>query len=191
MNIIYLAPKEVTINTSHIKCYEQLLLWSIRTWVMGLIRKIETKDTLKQAYGQYKIPEASIALSHFMYCLSFGAKRALDIRCPISGSISPDEITIMNFITSAQRGNTPLAESILNDLCIEKYQMQTKYHAMTFTDIIQKKAKMTLTYLPLTEPQSLEQARGSGYSEGNITAFIPTATSPLADQIVSSIPREQ
>lgn len=154
MNITYLTPKTVTITTSDIKCCQQLLLWSIRTWVMGLIRKFDTKPKLKQAYNHYKIPEASSAFNHFMYCLSFGAKRSMDIRCPLSGSISPDELTLMNFMTYCQQGNTVLADCMLDDLCIEKYQIQTKYHAMIFAEIIQNNANMTLVPLALTQEQT-------------------------------------
>lgn len=152
MNITYLTPEKVTISTSDMQCCEQLLLWSIRTWVMGAIRKVDSKHKLQHAYESYKIPEASTALDHFMYCLSFGAKRAIDIRCPLSGSISPDELTLMNFMAHCQQHNEILARCMLRDLCIDKYLIQTKYHAMIFTDLILNKANMTLTCLKLTRP---------------------------------------
>lgn len=86
MNIVCLTPKKINISTRDLSCCEQLVLWSLRTWVMGLVRKIDVRDDLKRAYGHYKVAEAGRDLDHFLYALTFGAKCKIDVRCPCAAA---------------------------------------------------------------------------------------------------------
>ncbi|PCI34265.1 MAG: hypothetical protein COB54_00255 [Alphaproteobacteria bacterium] len=153
MTLIYLTPKQVSITTADISAAEQLLLWSIRTWVMGMKRKTDFKTELERAYQAYGIPDASTLLDLFMYCLSFGANRSIDIRCRLNGSISPDELTLLNIMANCQQGKTDLAGCLLADLCGDQYLMQTKAHATAFTDLFRSRTGLTLTCLKLSPPR--------------------------------------
>lgn len=168
MNIVYLTPEKVNIGTTDLTGCEQLLLWSIRTWVIGFMRKHDVNIALIRAFKRYNIPEACTALEHFMYCLSFGAKRTIDISCPLKSSLSPDELTLMNIFANYQKGHSSLATCMLDNLCTEKYLMQARYHALEFTDKIQKRRDLTLTCLKLTQPTS------PPIPQENITSLAPS-----------------
>lgn len=154
MTLVYLAPAKVSLTTADMAEGEKLLLWSIRTWVMAMKSKADFKAELKRAYRPYGMPEASTLLDRFMYCLSFGAKRTIDVRCRLNGSISPDELTLLNIMANCQQGKTTLAACLLADLCGDQYLMQTKLHALAFTNIFRDQAGLTLTCLRLSPPRS-------------------------------------
>tara|TARA_R110002073_G_scaffold92685_16_gene217195 strand:+ start:3395 stop:3922 length:528 start_codon:yes stop_codon:yes gene_type:complete len=145
MKLVYLTPKKVTLVTSDLTSTEQLLLWSLRTWVLGYIRKAPVQDDISRAYSHYKVPEASTLLAHFMYALSFGAKRTIDISCPLKSGLSPDELTLLNIFSNFQAGNMSLACCMLNDFCDEKYIMQARYLALEFTRLTGSQGNMTFS----------------------------------------------
>lgn len=149
MTLTYLCPKKVTLMTQDLKCCEQLLLWSIRTWVIGYRQKYNPKTELQRAYSRHKIPEAYAPLDHFMYCLSFGPKRTIDINCPLKGSITADEITLLNIFAAYQNNSSSLGTCMLAKLCQEQYLFQAKFHAVEFCVIFGKDNHMRLSTVPL------------------------------------------
>ena len=93
MKIHYLIPQRVNIHTSDLKSSEQLVLWSLRTWVMGIIRKIDIKEALIRPMETYARPKAALKLNHFFNRLPSGQKKGLIFPFRFRGVLAPIDLT--------------------------------------------------------------------------------------------------
>lgn len=145
MSLNYLNPKYVQINTKDLKSTEQLVLWSIRTWVMGLLQRQCVLAELYHAYDYYSASSAAIDLDLFMRSLTKGACRDMDIRCPLSGHISPDELTFLNILNGYQSGNSEISDIMLLSIQTEKQMEKTKIKIQNFVENIKTQGRIFLS----------------------------------------------
>ncbi len=144
MSLIYLDPKQIHITTCELKSTEQLILWSLRTWVMGLIKRRCVFKEIYHAYDYYKVGIAALDLSRVLSSLSCYAKRNIDIRCPLSSHISPDELTILNMLSHYQSGNMEYADIMLAAIHKPDHLEETRALFLVFLKIIADKGKIFL-----------------------------------------------
>jgi hypothetical protein len=145
MSLTYLSPKYVQINTSDLKSTEQLVLWSLRTWVMGLIHRRCVLGDLFHAYDYYTAGTAAIDFDRFLRNLTKGAKRNIDIRCPLSSHISPDELTFLNILHNYQSGNTHYGDIMLLEMQENTELEKTKELLFSFLKNIEKLGKIFIS----------------------------------------------
>ena len=81
----------------------QIVLWSIRLWVVGVCHNRPTIHTIDKAYTLVGCPNSARALNAVMQRLSQSARRILDIRPPCFQALSADEHRLLDTIRCYQR----------------------------------------------------------------------------------------
>jgi hypothetical protein len=70
---------------------DRLVLWAIRAWVIGLKRRIDVADPIREAFGRYGAPEACCLIDALMSVVACGASRQLAVECVCHDAVSDDE----------------------------------------------------------------------------------------------------
>jgi hypothetical protein len=85
---------------------ERILLWTIRAWVIGITRKIPVEERIQDAFNRIGAPDATGQLYAFMWVLSHGASRALNVDCVCHGHVSTDERALLDIMALTQAGRS-------------------------------------------------------------------------------------
>lgn len=64
---------------------EGVLLWTMRAWVIGIVEKIPVEEQICDAFAKLGAPAAATQLYEFMWVLSQGAARTIDVDCLQTG----------------------------------------------------------------------------------------------------------
>jgi hypothetical protein len=84
------APGRVVL-VSQLPLPDRLVVWAIRAWVIGLKRRIDAVEPIREAFGRYGIPEAAYLIDGLMSVVACGASRPLAVECVCHDTISDDE----------------------------------------------------------------------------------------------------
>jgi hypothetical protein len=99
---------------------ENLLLWCMRAWVIGHCRGVETSARIEQALEQIELPEALGYLDGFMWALSQGARRTIQIDCVCHPEVSADERALLAVFALQQQEEHEDAYAILARMMTER-----------------------------------------------------------------------
>lgn len=98
---------------------EATLLWTMRVWVIGHIRQQDTSDRIADAFRAIGAPGAQDGLESFMWALSRGARRPLDVLCLCRKEVSADERLFLYAVAMIQQDEAAEAlarlETLLSD----------------------------------------------------------------------------
>ena len=83
----------------------QVVLWSIRLWVLGVCHQKPTHETIDRAYALIGCPDGARFVNAAMQKLTASARRVLDIRPPCFTAISDDEQRLLDAIRCFQRAD--------------------------------------------------------------------------------------
>jgi hypothetical protein len=89
---------------SRLSRQERITLWTMRAWVIGITQKIPVEEQIEEAFQRIGAPDASGQLYAFMWILSQGACRMLDVDCVCSTKISGDERALLDILALYQHG---------------------------------------------------------------------------------------
>ena len=84
----------------------QLLLWSVRLWVLGVCHRKATIEIIDRAYTMVGCPDGARLLNTAMQTLTLSARRVLDVRPPCFRSISSDEQRLLDAVGCYQQADT-------------------------------------------------------------------------------------
>lgn len=85
---------------------ERILLWTMRAWVIGITQKIPVEEQIQDAFNRIGAPDATGQLYAFMWILSQGASRMLNVDCVCQNSLSRDERTLLDIVALSQHKRT-------------------------------------------------------------------------------------
>ena len=95
---------------------EQLLLYSIRVWVIGFCRGLPIAERLDEVFAMIGAPEAAAHLCGFMWAVGHGARRLLAVDCVCRAEVSEDERRLLDVLALAQAGRSLEAVLLLRSL---------------------------------------------------------------------------
>lgn len=99
-------PYSDTQTVAAISRNERIMLWTMRAWVIGITQKIPVEEQIQDAFTRIGAPDATGQLYGFMWILSQGASRMLDVDCVCSQKISGDERALLDILALSQHGRT-------------------------------------------------------------------------------------
>ncbi len=79
-----------------------VLLWCIRSWVMELRRPSGAERRIDDMLDRFGAPRAAPYLKGFMFALSHGAARMINVRCVCHTKIGEDERALLDVLGLAQ-----------------------------------------------------------------------------------------
>jgi hypothetical protein len=103
-------------NRSALPLPENVLLWSLRAWVIGHNRRIDVVQRIGAVFTQLGASEAASYLDDFMRILCRGATRTLNIDCVCYPEVSADESTLLDVFALQQEGYGNEARALLRQL---------------------------------------------------------------------------
>lgn len=83
---------------------EGVLLWSMRTWVLGLCRDLEVAPRIRSAFAGLDAPEAADGLGGFMQALEHGNARTIAVDTMCTPRVSSDERVLLDVFAHVQAG---------------------------------------------------------------------------------------
>ncbi len=92
---------------------ENVLLWSMRAWVIGHCRSVDVADRIGAVYAQIHAPEAAGDLQDFMHILCGGAMRTLEVNCVCCPAVSADESALLDVFALQQEHRDDEARALL------------------------------------------------------------------------------
>ena len=102
---------------------ESVLLWAMRAWVVGIVEKIPVEEQICDAFRQIGVPGGTAQLYEFMWVVSQGATRTIDVDCVCKARVSRDERSLLNVIALAQHERTFEALVLLRSMLEPKIAM--------------------------------------------------------------------
>ena len=93
-----------------------VLLWSMRAWVLGLMRSTDMGARIRGAFAGVDAAEAAAGLSGFMEALDEGGIRTVDVGRMCDPKISADERLLLGAFASVQAGRTADAARVLRGM---------------------------------------------------------------------------
>jgi hypothetical protein len=88
----------------------------MRAWVIGITQKIPVEEQIQDAFNRIGAPDATGQLYAFMWILSQGASRTLNVDCVCQTSLSSDERTLLDIVTLSQHKRTFEAMILLRSI---------------------------------------------------------------------------
>lgn len=79
-----------------------VLLWCIRSWVMEMRRPAGAEQRIDDMLDRFGVPGASAYLKGFMFALSHGAVRMIEVQCICCTRIGEDEQALLEVLGLAQ-----------------------------------------------------------------------------------------
>src|SRR5882724_5081769 len=80
---------------------EQLLLYSMRAWVIGVCRGLAIAERLDEVFAVIGAPDAAAHLCGFMWAVGNGARRLLAVDCVCRAEVSDDERRLLDVLALA------------------------------------------------------------------------------------------
>lgn len=110
-------PSSVTLQSGgSLSRQERILLWTMRAWVIGITQKIPVEEQIQDAFNRIGAPDATGQLYGFMWILSQGASRMLNVDCVCQSHISRDERILLDIMALSQHKRTFEAMLLLRSL---------------------------------------------------------------------------
>lgn len=95
---------------------EQLTLWAMRIWVVGLKRRQPVDGVLSAAMARAGAPDAVGLVDELMAIVGYGALRTVSIECACRSVISGDECLLLRALAMHQLGRVAEGRSVLAGL---------------------------------------------------------------------------
>ena len=95
---------------------ERIVLWTMRAWVIGITQKIPVEEQIQDAFNRIGAPDATGQLYGFMWILSQGASRMLNVDCVCQPRLSRDERMLLDIMALSQHERTFEAMLLLRSL---------------------------------------------------------------------------
>jgi hypothetical protein len=95
---------------------ERIMLWTMRACVIGITQKIPVEEQIQDAFSRIGAPDATGQLYAFMWILSQGACRMLNVDCVCGAKISEDERALLDILALSQQGRTFEAMILLRSM---------------------------------------------------------------------------
>ena len=111
-SIVYVRPKYVHLSINDLDDAERLVLWAMRVWVKGFMRDLSLEKCILTRLNRPNAPEIFTEIDKLMSLYGSSAQHALDFRCPLCVSLSPDEYAFLLMISAAQAGAGDLVDAI-------------------------------------------------------------------------------
>lgn len=95
---------------------ENLLLWSMRAWVVGLRRGIPVEERIEEVFAKIGAVGAASRMYGFMWTLGHCASRMIEVGCVCNPQITADERCFIAILALAQHGRSAEALILLRSL---------------------------------------------------------------------------
>jgi hypothetical protein len=95
---------------------DNALLWSMQAWVVGHCRGADVSARIADLYADLGAPEATGFLDGFMWSLSQGAVRIMEINCVCCDTVSADERALLDVFALMQEGHPDEAHALLGTM---------------------------------------------------------------------------
>ena len=142
---------------------EQLLLWSMRAWVIGFCRGLPVEERLEAAFAGVGAPAAAAHLYGFMWALGHGARRLLAVDCVCRPQVSADERCLLDILALHQAGRSLEAVLLLRSLA-------TPAAALAAGDSAARLGAALATAGRFLSPRALPTARYALADDGGMAA---------------------
>ncbi len=104
---------------SKLPTLENIVLWSMRAWVIGHCRRIDIASRIETVFVQLGVPESAAHLDGFMGALGGGVRRTLKVNCVCCKQVSADEAALLQVFAFQQDEAHEEAYAILEDMVTE------------------------------------------------------------------------
>jgi hypothetical protein len=81
---------------------QAVLLWCMRTWVIGMKRGIAVETRIGKVLESLGAPATLLWLKQFMFALSQGCTRMIEVRCVCHPQIGVDERALLDVLSLVQ-----------------------------------------------------------------------------------------
>ena len=95
-----------TTDHDHPGLGEQVLLWSMRAWVLGRRQDRAVIEPIRRAFAKIGAAGAACRLDQFMWILADGSHRTLHVECVCAAGMSADERSLLDIFALAQQGHS-------------------------------------------------------------------------------------
>jgi hypothetical protein len=95
---------------------DHTLLWTMQSWVVSHRRAGHVAGRIAEVFGELGAPEAAGYLDGFMWVLSQGATRLLDVNCVCCDTVSADERLLLDVFSLVQERQDEEALALLGGL---------------------------------------------------------------------------
>lgn len=92
------------------------ILWSMRAWVLGLLRDVDMGPRIRSAMAGVDAADAGPGLVGFMETLDVGGIRAIDVETMCNPRLSADERLLLGVFASVAAGRTAEAARVLRGM---------------------------------------------------------------------------
>ncbi len=99
---------------------DQSLLWAIRTWVLGRRLGEDMGAKIESVFRHIGVADASHPLEGFLWVLSQGLTRSLQVNCTCQTAVSPDETQLLALFDLLGEDKADEAEAVLRDMANER-----------------------------------------------------------------------
>ena len=114
-SVVYVRPKDVHLTLGDLTETENLVMWTMRTWVRGFMRDIPAAKSIVTGLRRANAKEIFNELEGLMSLYGCNARHRLDFRCPACRSLSSDEYSFLLLIGAAQSGSKDLVQAIVQE----------------------------------------------------------------------------
>lgn len=95
---------------------DHALLWTMQAWVVGHCRGGDVAGRIAGVYADLGAPEAAGFLDGFMWAMSQGATRVLEVNCVCCPDVSADERALLDVFALQQQGREAEALDLLGGM---------------------------------------------------------------------------
>jgi hypothetical protein len=95
---------------------ENVLLWSMRAWTIGLTRGIPVEERIEELFAKIGAPEAAGQLYGFIWIIGHCSARAVEVDCVCNPHVSADERCLLDILALTQHGRWSYAAGLLASL---------------------------------------------------------------------------
>jgi hypothetical protein len=97
---------------------DNALLWTMQAWVVGQCRGGDVAKRIADVYADLGAPEAAGYLDGFMWVLSQGAIRLLEVNCVCCDTVSADERALLDVFALVQEAQEGEALALLGTMAM-------------------------------------------------------------------------
>ena len=115
---------------------ENVLLWTMRTWVIGITERLPVEERIQTAFATLKAPCAVDHLYEFMWMLSHGASRKIALQCVCAPNLTSDEQRLLEVLTFCQHERTFEALIILRSMMHGRAAIAAAHSAGRIVDVL-------------------------------------------------------
>ena len=90
------------INVPNLKDTEKLLLWSIREWIISIMRAKDPKQEIIKCFSKVLIQEAVMPFDKMMRTIGYNSYFPIDVRCHCSNLLGRTEVDLLCLISIIQ-----------------------------------------------------------------------------------------